>query len=106
MADVVVGDAIVDPGAVVVLFGDAAGTAAAVFGAQGFADHAVDAVVVFVEFPEAEEFGDNGALLVAGGEFGYVAWVFEHCECVKIGGRGVQESEEDIRYRAGGVCGR
>ena len=85
MADVVVADAVVDPGAVVVVFGDAAATAAAVLAAEGFADHALDAEVFVVELPEGEELFDYFALLIAGGEFGDVARVFDHCGGVEIG---------------------
>ncbi len=51
VTEVVVADAIVDPGAMMVVFSDTAAAATAVLAAQGFADHALYAETFFIELP-------------------------------------------------------
>lgn len=65
MAVVVVCNAIVDPGAVVIFLGDASIAAFAVLAPQGTAHHAVDAEICFVKFADLEEFVYYGLLLCA-----------------------------------------
>ena len=104
MPQVVVSDAVVDPGAVMVVLGHAAAAATAVLASEGLAYHALDAEVIFVELPQGEEFFNDGALLIAGRERRDVAGVFQHGHRVEVSCQGVADGEEDVENWVDGKC--
>lgn len=75
---IVDGDAVVDPGAVVVFFSDTALAAFAVFAAEGFAEEAGYAEGLLIEVFGVDEFLDDGSFFASAVGFWEPARVFEH----------------------------
>ena len=95
MSDVVVAHAVVDPRAMVVLLRHTAVASSAVLGSKRFANHALEAEVLLVKFPQREELLDDRSLLVSRGEFRDPPGIFEHGEEVEVSCRGVNCDKGD-----------
>lgn len=93
---VVDADAVVDPGAVVIVLRSAAFAHLTVLAAQGSARHAGHAEIMLVEFVLLEEFVNLRLLGTAAASLGDVAGIFDHGSDVEVSAKSIANGEDEI----------
>ena len=84
-----------------VVFGNTSPAAPAMLATQWFSDHAGDAKVLLIEFPQLKKLSNDRSLLVSTTKFGDITRVFDNRVDEEKGRQSVKNRKGRIQYR---VC--
>ena len=66
------------------MFGDTPRASSTMLASHRLANHAVNAEMLFVEFPVVNKLAHSFPLLVSAAELGYITGIFDHGEYIEI----------------------